>query len=101
MPRYIRREQKVTTMLDVTIYTTASCPYCIRAKALLRKRKLSFREIAVDDDPEARQEMTVRAHGRKTVPQIFFNGVRIGDSDELHELDRTGELDKIVAGLAR
>jgi glutaredoxin 3 len=88
-------------MPDVTIYTTASCPYCIRAKALLRKKNVSFREIALDDDPEARREMTAQAHGRRTVPQIFFNGVHIGDSDELHELDRTGALDKLVAGLAR
>jgi glutaredoxin 3 len=45
--------------------------------------------------------MAAQAHGRRTVPQIFFNGVHIGDSDELHELDRTGALDKLVAGLAR
>ncbi len=88
-------------MPDVIIYTTASCPYCLRAKALLRERNLPFKEIAVDGDPEARREMTLRAHGRKTVPQIFFDGVHIGDCDELHELDRKGRLDTLLAGCLR
>jgi glutaredoxin 3 len=88
-------------MPDVTIYTTAKCPYCRRAKALLRAKNLAFAEIAVDGDPEARREMTARAHGRKTVPQIFFNGVHIGDCDDLHELDRRGKLEQLLAGLPR
>jgi len=88
-------------MPDVTIYTTASCPYCLRAKALLREKNVAFAEIAVDNDPEARREMTARAHGRKTVPQIFFDGVHIGDCDELHELDRDGKVAKLLAGPAR
>lgn len=87
-------------MPDVTIYTTASCPYCHRAKALLRKKKIAFAEIAVDGDSAARKVMTVRAHGRKTVPQIFFDGTHIGDCDELHELDRDGKLDKLLAGFS-
>ena len=85
-------------MPDITIYTTAVCPYCLRAKALLREKNLTFKEIAVDGNPEARREMTLRAGGRKTVPQIFFDGVHIGDCDELHELDRNGKLDKLLAG---
>jgi glutaredoxin 3 len=85
-------------MPDVTIYTTAACPYCVRAKALLREKNVAFKEIAVDGDPEARREMTLRARGRRTVPQIFFDGVHIGDCDELHELDRNGRLDKLLAG---
>jgi glutaredoxin 3 len=87
-------------MPDVTIYTTATCPYCLRAKALLHKKNLAFAEIAVDGDPQARQEMTARAHGRKTVPQIFFDGFHVGDCDELLELDRNGKLDEILAGFA-
>lgn len=82
----------------ITIYTTATCPYCRRAKALLREKKLAFTEIAVDGDPERRREMTAKAHGRVTVPQIFFDGVHIGDCDELHELARNGKLDMLVAG---
>jgi glutaredoxin 3 len=85
-------------MPDVTIYTTAACPYCVRAKALLREKNVAFKEIAVDSDPEARREMTLRTRGRRTVPQIFFDGVHIGDCDELHELDRNGRLDKLLAG---
>jgi glutaredoxin 3 len=88
-------------MPDVTIYTTASCPYCLRAKALLRQKNLAFKEIAVDGNPEARREMMSRAQGRKTVPQIFFDGVHVGDCDELHELDRDGRLDKLLAGYMR
>jgi len=88
-------------MPAVTIYTTAICPYCLRAKALLRKKNLAFAEIAVDGDPVARQEMAARANGRKTVPQIFFDNIHIGDCDELHELDRNGKLDKLLAGFAR
>jgi len=88
-------------MANVTIYTTASCPYCLRAKALLREKNLAFKEIAVDGDPDARREMTLRAHGRKTVPQIFFDGVHIGDCDKLHELERNGKLDKLIADFAQ
>jgi glutaredoxin 3 len=87
-------------MPAVTIYTTATCPYCLRAKSLLRKKNLAFSEIPVDDDPEARQAMTARAHGRKTVPQIFFDNIHIGDCDELCELDRNGKLDRLLAGFA-
>jgi glutaredoxin 3 len=85
-------------MPDVTIYTTAACPYCLRAKALLREKNLAFKEIAVDGNPEARREMMLRARGRRTVPQIFFDGVHIGDCDELHELDRNGKLDELLGG---
>ena len=88
-------------MPDITIYTTAACPYCLRAKALLREKSLAFNEIAVDGNPEARREMMLRASGRKTVPQIFFDGVHIGDCDELHELERNGELDKLLAVFIR
>jgi len=87
-------------MPDITIYTTALCPYCIRAKSLLRKKKLAFKEIPVDDDPRARAELIAKARGRMTVPQIFFDGVHIGDCDELHELDRSGKLDELMAGIA-
>jgi glutaredoxin 3 len=85
----------------ITIYTTMACPYCRRAKDLLRKKNLAFTEIPVDGDPAARKEMTVRARGRTTVPQIFFDGIHIGDSDELHDLDRDGKLDLLLAGLVQ
>ncbi|MGH6842951.1 MAG: glutaredoxin 3 [Methylocella sp.] len=85
-------------MPHITVYTTATCPYCLRAKDLLRKKNLAFTEIAVDDDLWARRNMMERAYGRMTVPQIFFDDIHIGDCDELHELDRDGRLDKLLAG---
>ena len=65
---------------------------------LLRKKKLAFTEIAVDGDLRTRRDMTARAHGRMSVPQIFFDNLHIGDSDELHELARNGKLDLLLAG---
>ncbi|MGH6795770.1 MAG: glutaredoxin 3 [Methylocella sp.] len=85
-------------MPQITVYTTVACPYCRRAKELLRKKNLAFTEIAVDGDPRTRMEMTARAHGRRNVPQIFFDDIHIGDCDELYELDRDGRLDKLLAG---
>jgi glutaredoxin 3 len=86
-------------MPHITIYTTATCPYCRRAKELLRKKHLAFSEVAVDGDPVARREMSAKAGGRWTVPQIFFDTRHIGDCDELHELERNGTLDELLAGL--
>jgi glutaredoxin 3 len=85
-------------MPQITVYTTAACPYCRRAKDLLRKKNLAFTEIAVDGDQRTRRDMTARAHGRMSVPQIFFDDIHIGDCDELHELARDGALDKLRAG---
>jgi len=86
---------------DIVVYTTTTCPYCIRAKALLKERGLAFEEIAVDESPEARAQMTTRAGGRRTVPQIFFGDRHIGGCDELHALDATGELETALADAAR
>ncbi|QBR72018.1 glutaredoxin 3 [Beijerinckiaceae bacterium] len=88
-------------MPQITIYTTATCPYCYRAKELLRKKNLNFTEIPVDGDPESRRAMMNRANGRGTVPQIFFDDVHIGGCDELHELAFDGKLDLILADLAQ
>jgi glutaredoxin 3 len=86
---------------DIVIYTTAYCPYCSRAKALLEGRGLPFEEIAVDDDPAARAAMVTRSGGRRTVPQIFFGDRHIGGCDDLHGLDATGELETVLADAAR
>jgi glutaredoxin 3 len=85
-------------MPQITVYTTAACPYCRRAKDLLRKKNLAF---TVDGDPRTRGDMTARAHGRMSVPQIFFDDIHIGDGDELHELDRDGKLDELLDGGAQ
>jgi glutaredoxin 3 len=85
----------------IVIYTTATCPYCHRAKALLNKRWLAFEEISVDGNPAARAAMTARANGRYTVPQIFFGDRHIGGSDDLHDLDARGELQAVLADAAQ
>jgi glutaredoxin 3 len=80
----------------IEIYTTPFCGYCARAKSLLKRHKVKFEEIDVFMDAERRSEMTRRAKGRYTVPQIFIDGVGIGGSDELHALEAAGRLDKML-----
>lgn len=82
---------------EVKVYTTNTCPYCFRAKAVLAKRGIAYEEINVSNDI-AMRDWLVKATGRKTVPQIFIAGEPIGGSDELAELDRAGELVKRVFG---
>jgi glutaredoxin 3 len=84
------------TTPEVEIYTTMWCPYCSRAKALLRRKGVEFNEIDVSFDQEKRVEMTARAYGRTSVPEIFIGGALIGGSDELHALDTRGELDRLL-----
>ena len=82
-------------MQKVTIYTTPYCPYCHAAKALLKKKGVSFEEIDVQDRA-LRQQMMLRASGRHTVPQIFIGEAHVGGSDDIHELDRRGQLDALL-----
>lgn len=84
-------------MAKVEVYSTSYCPYCMRAKALLKSKGVEFEEIDVTDDPEARAKMVELAGGRRTVPEIFINGEIIGGCDELYELEQTGELDLLLA----
>lgn len=84
-------------MAEVVIYSTTVCPFCIRAKALLSKKKVAFQEINLTEHPERRDEMVSRANGRRTVPQIFINGQHVGGCDDLHELEAAGELDPLLA----
>lgn len=83
-------------MPDVTIYTTPFCPYCQMAKGLLRKKNVAFTEIDVSGDPSLRQAMTQKAHGRRTVPQIFIGSTHVGGCDDLHELEAEGKLDPLL-----
>jgi len=78
------------------MYTTQYCPYCVRAKALLRHKGVTFEEVDVGDDDELRQKM-VEASGRRTVPQIFIDDKPIGGFDDLKALDDQGELDRLLA----
>lgn len=84
-------------MTRVEIYTTPTCPYCHAAKALLAKKGAEYTEITVLD-PELRRAMTERAHGRRTVPQIFIGDTHVGGYDDMAALDRDGELDPLLQG---
>ncbi|MBF0342585.1 MAG: glutaredoxin 3 [Magnetococcales bacterium] len=83
-------------MPEIVMYSTTVCPFCVRAKMLLNKKKAPFEEINLDKTPERRDEMVQRAGGRRTVPQIFINGQHIGGCDDLHALDQAGKLDGLL-----
>ncbi|AGY56256.1 glutaredoxin 3 [Gloeobacter kilaueensis] len=80
----------------VEIYTWRFCPYCVRAKALLKQKNVAFTEYSIDGDEEARDRMAERAAGRRSVPQIFIEGRHIGGCDDLYALDRAGQLDPLL-----
>lgn len=84
-------------MAKIEIYTTAFCPYCERARALLTKRGASFEEFDAPNGSQARKDAIARSGGRTTVPQIFINGQAIGGSDDLAALERAGKLDALLA----
>jgi glutaredoxin 3 len=84
-------------MVDVTIYTTIVCPYCVQAKRLLTHKGIPYREIDVTTNSALRLEM-IQASGRRTVPQIFIGDQSIGGFDELYELEQSGELDHLLKG---
>ncbi|HXQ20248.1 MAG TPA: glutaredoxin 3 [Candidatus Acidoferrales bacterium] len=83
-------------MAKVVMYTTQYCPYCVRAKALLRHKGVAFEEIDVSDD-EALREKMIEASGRRTVPQIFIDDAPIGGFEELRALEDEGALDRLLA----
>ena len=74
-------------MSKVEIYTWKTCPFCIRAKALLDQKGVSFTEYDITGDEEAREAMSQKSNGRRTVPQIFVNDQWIGGCDDLHLLE--------------
>lgn len=83
-------------MANVEIYTTQVCPYCVRAKDLLKRKGVTPVEIRVDMDDAARELMLQRANGRRTVPQIFIDNVHVGGCDDLYALESTGKLDEML-----
>lgn len=83
-------------MQAVLIYTTAWCPYCIRAKALLDKKGVAYEEIGVDGQPDLRAEMSRKA-GRTSVPQIWIGSTHVGGCDDLYALERAGKLDALLS----
>lgn len=83
-------------MAEIEIYTQPWCPYCARAKSLLTRKGVNFREIEAPQGTPERQESMRRSGGRSSVPQIFVNGRHIGDCDELVALDAAGKLDGLL-----
>ena len=83
-------------MSKVEIYTWQYCPFCIRAKSLLKKKNIKFTEHKIDGDDEAREIMIERADGRKTLPQIFIDNKGIGGCDDLFDLENENKLDALL-----
>lgn len=86
-------------MAKVEIYTTKYCPYCIRARQLLKQKGVDYAETDVAGRPDLRDWLLERT-GRHTVPQIFINGVSVGGFDDISALDRAGKLDPMLAAPA-
>jgi glutaredoxin 3 len=85
-------------MNAVRMYTTQVCPYCIRAKALLKQRGVeAIDEVRIDLDPGQREQM-IALTGRRTVPQIFIGSTHVGGCDDLMALDRAGGLQPLLQG---
>jgi len=84
-------------MRRIRIYTTPICPYCVRAKALLKQKGAEFEEVDVFADARARKEMVRKSGGRTTVPQIFIGETHVGGSDDLAALERAGALDPMLS----
>jgi len=84
-------------MPPILIYTKSTCPYCHAAKDLLNSKGAPFEEIDVGGRPEMQQAMSVKARGRRTVPQIFIGATHVGGCDDLYALDAAGGLDPLLA----
>lgn len=83
-------------MAQVTVYSGPNCPYCTKAKALLQKKNVAFEEFNVKEDSDKLSEMLERTGGRKSIPQIFINGVHVGGCDDLCALNDAGKLDELL-----
>jgi glutaredoxin 3 len=81
---------------NVEIYTWQTCPFCIRAKMLLKWKGVKFTEYKIDGDETARGKMAERSQGKRSVPQIFVNQQHIGGCDDLYALDGKGQLDPLL-----
>ena len=82
--------------VNIEIYTWSSCPFCIRAKALLDKKQVNYQEYPIDGDDIEREKMACRANGRNSLPQIFIDEEHIGGCDDLYGLEAQGKLDPLL-----
>jgi glutaredoxin 3 len=78
------------------MYSTGSCPYCVRAKQLLDRKGVTVTTVRIDEHPDRRDEMLQRSEGRRTVPQIFIDDFHVGGFDDMVELDMEGRLDTLL-----
>lgn len=85
-------------MAKIEIYSTNTCPYCVRAKALLDAKDLDYTEIDLTGDDAGRMALVEKSGGRRTVPQIFINDVGIGGYDDLRAMEENGKLDQMLQG---
>lgn len=84
-------------MPKIEIYTKSYCPYCVKAKELLKKKGFTFEEISIEHDHELAMQVIERSGGRKTVPQIFIDNVHVGGCDDLYAMDTSGKLDTLFS----
>ena len=84
----------------VEIYTWSRCPFCIRAKALLEQKNVDYTEYCIDGDEEAREVMSQRANGKRSLPQIFINDSHIGGCDDIFALERQEKLNPLLSAEA-
>ncbi len=83
-------------MAKIVIYTTNYCPYCVKAKDLLKRKGQAYEEVDVTTDEEGRLALMEKSGGRRTVPQIFIDDKHVGGCDDLHALEASGKLDKML-----
>ena len=88
-------KRKGPHMTQATIYSTPVCPYCVRAKMLLKQKQVSYQEIDVSV-PAEREKMMDITRGARSVPQIFIGDVHVGGFDDLNALEQKGELDELL-----
>jgi glutaredoxin 3 len=84
-------------MKPVRMYTSPICPYCVRAKTLLKRKGAAVEEVDIFMDETARNEMEAKSGGARSVPQIFIGDTYVGGCDELYALEREGKLDPLLA----
>jgi len=83
-------------MKKIEIYTTIYCPFCVKAKSLLKKKNIRFFEIDISNNETLKEKMSVMANGARSVPQIFVDNVHIGDCDKIYKLDQEKKLDQLL-----
>ena len=83
-------------MKKIEVYITDYCPFCVKAKSLLNKKKVKFYEINISNNETLREKMSVLTNGARSVPQIFADNVHIGDCDKIYKLEEEKKLDKLL-----